>query len=126
MAAQKEESLEVAIDQLRKRYLLLGYTIQYKAFSNCGRLSGAATRSTCPELISDGILRIDFFGELEPDRKVKRFIVNEIESFEACLWGAEKSAGDMLFKHCILEMKIRNIDRLPFGNAENLRITLKV
>jgi hypothetical protein len=83
-------------------------------------------RTTCPELISDGILRIDFFGELEPDRKVKRFIVNEIESFEACLWGAEKSAGDMLFKHCILEMKIRNIDRLPFGNAENLRITLKV
>ena len=34
MAAQKEKSLEVAIDQLRKRYLLLGYTIQYKAFSN--------------------------------------------------------------------------------------------
>jgi hypothetical protein len=32
-AAQKD-SLEVAIDQLRKRYLLLGYTIQYKGFSN--------------------------------------------------------------------------------------------
>ena len=33
MAAQKE-SLEVAIDQLRKRYLLLEYTIQYESFSN--------------------------------------------------------------------------------------------
>ena len=55
-------------------------------------------RASCPELIADGILRIYFFGELVPDGKVKRFIVNEIEGFEACLWGAGKSAGDMLSK----------------------------
>jgi len=55
-------------------------------------------RTSCPELIADGILRIDFFGELGLDGNVKRFIVNEIEGFEACLWGAGKSAGDMLAK----------------------------
>ncbi len=53
-------------------------------------------RIICPELISDGILRIDFFGELGPDGKVIRYIVNEIEGYEACLWGSGKSAGDML------------------------------
>jgi hypothetical protein len=58
----------------------------------------AELRTSCPELIADGILRIDFFGELGPDGKVKRFIVNEIEGFEACLWGAGKAAGDMLSK----------------------------
>jgi hypothetical protein len=53
-------------------------------------------RAICPELIADGILRVDFFGELGPDGNVKRFIVNEIEGFEACLWGVGASAGDDL------------------------------
>jgi hypothetical protein len=50
-------------------------------------------KAAAPELISDGILRIDFFGELLPNGE-RRFIVNEVEGFEACSWGTGANAGD--------------------------------
>ena len=50
-------------------------------------------KAAAPELIADGILRIDFFGEPLPDGSIS-FIVNEIEGYEACAWGTGANAGD--------------------------------
>jgi hypothetical protein len=52
-------------------------------------------RSACPSLIADQILRVDFFGERLPDGSL-RFLVNEIESLEARLWGVGVLSGDRL------------------------------
>ena len=52
-------------------------------------------RSACPELIADQILRVDFFGERLPDGTIG-FLVNEIESLEARLWGLRTTAGTRL------------------------------
>lgn len=50
-------------------------------------------KAIAPELMVDGVLRIDFFGELLPNGE-SRFIVNEVEGFEACDWGTGANAGD--------------------------------
>ena len=50
-------------------------------------------KAVAPELIADGVLRIDFFGEILPDG-TRNFIVNEVEGFEACDWGTGANAGD--------------------------------
>ncbi len=42
-------------------------------------------KAVAPELIADGVLRIDFFGEILPDG-TRNFIVNEVEGFETCDW----------------------------------------
>ena len=43
-------------------------------------------KDICPELISEQVLRVDFFGDLSPTGELI-FIVNEIEGYEAVQWG---------------------------------------
>ena len=51
-------------------------------------------KSAVPELIADGILQNDFFGELLPNGKCSfTFIVNKVEGFEACAWGTGANEG---------------------------------
>ena len=52
-------------------------------------------RFICPELVADQILRVDFFGQRQPNGKLT-FLVNEVEGLEARLWGVGVTAGDRL------------------------------
>jgi hypothetical protein len=48
-------------------------------------------KEVCPELISNQVLRIDFFGDVNEAGELI-FIVNEIEGFEARAWGIRTNA----------------------------------
>ena len=54
-------------------------------------------KEVCPELISNQVLRIDFFGDLNEDGELI-FIVNEVEGFEARAWGIRTNAMTDLSK----------------------------
>jgi hypothetical protein len=59
-------------------------------------------KDICPELISDQVLRVDFFGDLSPTGELI-FIVNEIEGYEAVQWGTGVNSVSKVGAMALLE-----------------------